>query len=352
MNSKNFLDFSVNVNPFGPPKEIIEKLYYCINNEVYKFYPDPNYRLLRETLSKAYTINERDLVPTAGASEALFLAIKCLINRGFRNVLLLSPTYGEPEIKALAEELGARTSFILMNETQDKFYVNFDSIIDNMKNVENVFLIISNPNNPTGIYIDQNEIMDIAESLKGKGFLIIDEAYLELSGKRGSLDLLNRYENIIVIRTLTKLFATPGFRVGFLASGNDKLIECIETLRPTWNIDSISSCVFSGRPLEEKEWFKKFIFDTSERIKALREDLEKSLKKIGLKVFKSEANFVLSKIINYDPEEFYRKLYLRKIVVRNCSSFRGLDSRYFRIGIKDSSSNKVLLEAIKEVMKK
>ncbi len=352
IDSEKFLDFSVNVNPFGPPKEIVEKLYYCINNKAYKFYSDPNYRLLHKTLSEAYDIDEKNLVHTAGASEALFLIIKCLISRGFRNVFLLSPTYGEPEIKALAKELGARASFILMGEAQDKFYIDLDSLIDNMKDIKNTFLIISNPNNPTGIYIDQDNIKAIAESLEGRGFLIIDEAYSELSRKRGGLDLLNYYDNLIVVRTLTKLFATPGLRTGFLASRNKRLIECLEALRPTWNIDSISSCVFSGRPLRDKEWFKKFISDTSGKIKALREDLENGLKKIGFKVFRSEANFILSKIIiNYNPEEFYRKLYLKNIVVRNCDSFKGLDPRYFRVGVKDCSSNKVLLETIKEVIK-
>ena len=351
IDSKRFLDFSVNVNPFGPPKEIVEKLHYCINNEVYRFYPDPNYRLLRKTLSEAYDIDEKNLVPTAGASEALYLTTKCLVSRGFRHVFLLSPTYGEPEIKALAEELGARVSFILMSETQDKFYIDLDSLIDNIKNVERAFLIMSNPNNPTGIYINQSDIETIAELLDGRGFLIVDEAYSELSGKRGSLDLLNCYDNLIAIRTLTKLFATPGLRVGFLASGSKRLIKCLEALRPTWNIDSISSCVFSGKPLEDKKWFRRFVLDSSEGVKALRKDLEDGLKKLGLRVFKSEANFILSKIIDLDPEEFYRKLYLKNIIVRNCNSFRGLSSRYFRVGVKDCSSNKVLLEAIREVIK-
>ncbi len=347
---ENVIDFSANLNPLGVPEEIERKVKACIGKDVYKYYPDPNYVKLKETLSTAYNVETRSIVVTNGASEALSLSLLCLVNRGVRKTILISPTYGEDEISAASEELGLKVSYSLLKEGEEDFRLNVNEVLKELNLSNGILLIMSNPNNPTGTYIERDYIEEILEVLKGRGYLLIDEAYIEFSGSQGYLDLIDNYENLLIVRTLTKFLGSPGLRVGFLASGNNSLIECIDKIRPTWNIDSLSACVISGEPLSDAAWLSSFRQRTLSEVSELRKDLERKLRGLGFRTYRSRANFILAKGDFQDPKAFYEELRVRRVKVRNCQSFRGLGSEYFRVAVRDPSAQGLLLRALEEVL--
>jgi threonine-phosphate decarboxylase len=341
-------DFSTNLNPLGPPNEVKQKISYCIEKEVYKYYPDPSYDDLKKTLADFYGVKYSNLVVTNGASEAISLVLKCIALRGVKELILVSPTFGEEEILSLAGELKVKVENFMLKEEDDRFKLDLDALIDFIDKKERFTILLSNPNNPTGMYIDLNCIEEVLDHVKDKGLLIIDEAYIELSGKRSSVQLLRG--NLVIIRTLTKLFATPGLRVGAVITENSNIISCVDRIRPTWNIDSLSACTYAGEPLESEEWRRRFIEESVEKVREWRSILLKGAKNLGFKVFNSEANFVLVKNDIIKPKTFYDHLMKKGIKVRNCSSFKGLDERYVRIAVKEPIKISLLLNSLKEVV--
>ncbi|MGC8597114.1 MAG: pyridoxal phosphate-dependent aminotransferase [Thermocladium sp.] len=320
----NMIDFSVNTNPIGPPNFLTP----CSFLE----YPDHEYKDLRHAVAEFYGID--DVVPVNGASEAL--SILPLIMKPSK-IITVAPSYGDYEERSLA--LGIPHEYIFMYNDGSSF-----SIREMPPLGDNIMLYISNPNNPTGSGIGLTKLISIAESING--FLVVDEAYIELS----TIDTVlgKGPENIVVIRSFTKSLSMPGLRIGFLYSRNDYIMKKIRTLLPSWNINSCADELVTTLLSQYGVQYRNYIEASRQYIKLGAAQLINGMKRLGLTVFETTANYLLVKS-PLDAVELTRRLIREGILIRPAHTFMGLGPTYFRVAVKDKASNEVLLNAFSRI---
>ncbi len=318
------IDFSVNTNPIGPPNFLTP----CSFLE----YPDHEYKDLRHAVAEFYGID--DVVPVNGASEAL--SILPLIMKPSK-IITVAPSYGDYEERSLA--LGIPHEYIFMHNDGSSF-----SIREMPPLGDNIMLYISNPNNPTGSGIGLTKLISIAESING--FLVVDEAYIELS----TIDTVlgKGPENIVVIRSFTKSLSMPGLRIGFLYSRNDYIMKKIRTLLPSWNINSCADELVTTLLSQYGVQYRNYIEASRQYIKLGAAQLINGMKRLGLAVFETTANYLLVKS-PLDAVELTRRLIREGILIRPAHTFMGLGPTYFRVAVKDKASNEVLLNAFSRI---
>jgi len=340
------IDFSSNLNPLGPPNELIDAIKSCVSEEAYRFYPDPNYYELRKLLSRLYGVSNDELVVTNGASEALTLSLLTVMRFGINTLVVISPTFSDKELMITAKALGFKTLTFLMKDVGNKFVLDCEEVVNLVKS-KKVAILLSNPNNPTGTYVPLKVLKYIAESVK-EGYLIIDEAYLEFTNKSSATCL--GMDNVLVVKTLTKIFAAPGLRVGALISYNKEFIEVADYIRPTWNIDSLSECVYS-KLLSDESFIKYFISRTKQVISDWRSYMITKLRELGLVVYNSEANFVLVKHEDIPSSELYSRLLREGIAIRRADTFIGLSKYFSRLCVRSPDDVNKLVVALGRVLK-
>jgi threonine-phosphate decarboxylase len=329
------IDFSVNTNPLGSPERVREILARCLEKRVYERYPDYNYSRIKSLLADFYGVQEKYIVPTNGAAEAINLVITA-----FRpsKIIVLEPSYGEYE--DFAKALGIEYRDTYMRISGERFYVDTHELEKECE--EDSLIIITNPNNPTGSYSDRRELIDFARRCEAR--ILLDEAYIELCDSC-PIEIGEIPENIIIIRTLTKWLSIPGLRIGFTYTLDEKLLEKIDLLRPPWNINSFAECLVEELFMDKK-YLRDFIEISREFIRSERSRLRDLLRKLGVRVYESDTNILLLELIN--AQEIIRRLWRRRIAVRSCVNFKGLGSNYIRIGIKSRDKNDLLIKYLSE----
>ena len=208
-------------------------------------------------------------------------------------------------------------------------------------------LWLGNPNNPDGKIILRKDIENICEN-NPTTIIIIDEAYAELcSGFESVNDLVNTYNNLIVVRSLTKAFAIPGIRLGYIVASTS-IIEKLKAIKMPWSVNKIA--IEAGKFILDN--YQKLLPDknaVSTESKVLQNELNNIAQ---LEVIPSDCNYFLVKLEKSDAAGL--KQYLIEnygLLIRDASNFRGLDNSYFRIAIQKPEYNEMLAEGIKEWIK-
>lgn len=341
---RDVIDFSVNANPLGPPEILKEEVARCCKDGVYTSYPDSNYTELKTAIAYFHDLDENLLIACNGASEALNLAIIALKPR---KLLVISPSYGDYDL--LCEGIGAECRHLMMQETGGIFKFDMGQVIDEAENLgENVVIVVTNPNNPTGLVIGEDVLLRMASELGERSWLIVDEVYAELSGYEGLLG--KDVENLIVVRSFTKVFGVPGLRLGFAYTSSKKLLRRMEAIRPTWNISSIAEAVFKRILVEAKDELWSFIRRSSQYIAEERVKLMQSLSRLGYYVYESKANLLLLKHPWIDSRTLRNELLRRyRIHIRPAHTFYSLTKFHTRVAVRKSSENDLLVRALEEV---
>ncbi len=334
---EGIIDFSSNLNPLGIPKILEEKILEAIEKRLYKYYPDSNYKELREAIAKFFNINVENLVVTNGSSEAISLILSLL--RPDR-IYLIEPTFGDYDLIAKALNLK------IVRYKYDERDNSFKFELKDLKIDEEGLLIICNPNNPTGSFISSEDIIEFANKYK-EMYILIDEAYIELSDYE-SIIYERLPKNIIVLKTFTKVFSIPGLRIGFVYSKNHEIIESIDYLRPIWNINSIADYSLTKALKESADDLWDFIYESKKVVKFERKFLYEGLKKY-FKVYKSVANFLLLKS-NISAEYIKSELLKKKIYVR-ISNHYGLSNNYIRVSVRRRFENELLIKSLEEILR-
>ena len=338
---KDILDYSSNINPLGVPESL--KKAVSENFSVLTRYPDINYTELRESIGKYNNIESENIIAGNGATEVLFLYIKALKPK---KVLIAAPTFAEYERAVKNAE--CEIDFFELKE-EDNFILNKDKFIQKAKNYN--LAVICNPNNPTGKFISKEIIFEINENLKKSGTkLFIDECFIEfILGWKEKTSALFKSENIFILRALTKFFALPGLRLGYGICFDKKIIEKINEIREPWSVNGFAD--LAGKViLNDIEYIK----NTEKWILEERKYFTDSLKKIEenkkIKIYATETNFILIKLLEMTSEEFKSRMEEKNILVRNASNFKFLDNSFIRFAIKDREKNKKVIEAVREVL--
>ena len=309
-------DFSVNLNPLGPPASL-SNLMNSMRNIDWQNYPDTACLEPAKNLAEAHKIKPEFVTLGNGATE-LFSIILNAFN--IKSADYLSPCYSG------YKEVCKKTRV-------DCFPIkNLDEI-----NSDAVF--IGYPNNPTGDLINRHNLLNLVHSNKTKLF-IVDESFMDfvIDSESRTLISLNIPKNLIVVKSLTKIFNIAGIRLGIAVSKN-KNIEKMNQFRLPWSVNAIAqkaaTILYSD---------KHFIEKTQTEIRKLREELSERLSTIrGIKIFPSMTNFILFQSDNF---ELQQKLLSKKIFIRSCENIEGLGPGYYRIAVKNKDTNDILADAI------
>ena len=331
------IDFSSNINPLGIPETVISA---AVNSIKYTGrYPDINSRKLIDAISAYENVPNEFIFVSNGAAEAIFRIAACLKPEAG---LITAPSFSEYE-KSM-KLFGTNINHYPLKE-ENSFKIKEDVL--NCINEKTDIAFICNPNNPTGQITDKGILEKIILKLKEeKAFLAVDECFLafaENSEKYSTVDLLNKYDNLIVIKAFTKIFAIPGIRLGYCMSSNEELINNLKSMGPPWNVSTIAQAAGIAA-VEEREYLKR----TVAYVKEERSYLFNELKKTGINAYESHANYILFKT---DIPDLKEKMLNRKILIRSCSNYMNLSRKYYRIAVRTKEENKIFIEKLKEIMR-
>lgn len=336
----DFIDFSSNINPLGCSN--IAKKYVIDNIDMVSIYPDPNYVDLKSSISNYCNCLSQNIILGNGATELISGFINTI---NPTNALLICPVYSEYE-----KELNKINCNIdkYFHKVENDFIININDLRSTISINNYDLVIICNPNNPTGFTFSKNDIEILLEC--SNSFFMIDETYIEFTdiGKFSSTSLVDTYDNLFVIRGTSKFFSTPGIRLGYGLISNTKVKNNINSHLDLWNINIFSSIM--GEVM-----FKDydFIKNSYELINSERQYLLNELNSIdNLKVYNTNSNFILCEIKSkkLTSSELKNKLLNKRIIIRDCSSFEGLNEYFFRVCILKHDENKLLIDSIKSTL--
>lgn len=336
-------DFSGNINPLGFPPNVKKAL--AENLDIISTYPDKNYTALKNSISK-YTGADSDYIAVGnGSTELISTFIKTV---HAKKTLILGPAYSEYEREAQLCE--SEFSYFALEE-KNKFLVDIEKLLQALT-PEIGLLIICNPNNPTGTAITQKQMkLLLSQCKKNHTYVMVDETYIEFSDNLDeicSIPLVESYDNLFVIRGISKFFAAPGIRLGYAVCSNKTFLSVLKKVQDPWSVNILAS--FAGEQLfKEIEFIKetKHLI-TTERKKAL-EEFEKWQ---NITAFPSSSNFILLKLLSnkISSSEIFEKLIVKKILIRDAASFTFLDKSYLRFCILKPEQNAVLLKELKNII--
>lgn len=331
------VDFSANINPFGYP-DYLKSLYTDAFEDI-GVYPDADSSELIKAISESTKVSPEHILPGNGGAE--------LINASgilFRNkkVGLIQPNFAEYERSLKANEADLTC---ITGKVSNDFKVEL-SDIKNIMTEEFSALYLSSPNNPSGHVYLRSEIEEILTICRScNSYLLVDEAFIDFTnGDNSVFDLVEKNENLIVFRSLTKMYGIPGIRIGYMGAGDISIIERMKSLLPEWSVNSVAQKI--GTTLIKDI---KFVENSRNKINNLKINFKKSLDSIkGIKRLESEANYFLCRLDAKEQNAHELKDFLgrRGIIIKVCDSYKGLDKSWFRVAVRTESDNCRLTEEI------
>lgn len=338
---EDIMDFSSNINPFGSSK--LAKEYIVNNIDKVSVYPDPEYLELKTSISNYCNCSIDNILLGSGATELISSFIKTI---NPKKALILSPAYSEYE-KELSKIKCNITKYFSKKEYN--FTINIDNLIEIINKDNYELIIICNPNNPTGFTFSKNEIEKILNNTNS--FVMVDETYIEFTNTSiySSTSLVDKYDNLFVIRGTSKFFSTPGIRLGYGLISNYKVMYEMNSNLDLWNIN-----IFASMMGEVMFNDNKFIENTYSLMIKERDYLVNELSKFtDLKIYNSQGNFILCEIKSKSitAKEVREKLIHKRIIIRDCVSFDGLDEYFFRVCILKPEENKLLIDNLINIFK-
>lgn len=328
------VDFSSNVNPLGFPAPVKKLL--KTNLQKISIYPDPNSTDLKRNLAKHLHTSIDNLIIGNGATEIIYNFCRATISKN-TPVLIPIPTFGEYE--AASHLCGGKVEFFkTMNLNA--------SISDFIKKIpKNGCVFICNPNNPTGSFVPKNIMLQILRAAKSRSTVVfVDECFMELTQnpQESLADHADR-EHLFILRSFTKSFGLAGLRIGY-GIGNERMISILHNIKMPWNVSGLSQEA-AALALSDKDFLSK----TRGLIQKENNFLKHSISKLnGYRCIDSSTNFILIKT-KAKSKTLQRKLLKKNILIRDCSTFRGLDESYIRIAVKTRKENKKLVEALEKL---
>jgi len=338
------LDFSGPINFLGPSPKAVEAVKR--HARLIRFYPDPNPSEFRAEIARyvGHGVDAANVILGNGSIELIYMiteAFPC----GFKAVIPV-PSFTEYEKAVL--RVGGEPIFVRL---PDNFVLDVESV-KKAVTADTRLVSICNPHSPSGTLYSRETVLDLVEFCRKKDVVVsVDENYIEFSENGQDTTMVGyvkKYENLFVIRSVTKFYGMPGIRLGY-GIATESLIDTLQTARQPWSINSLAGYVTLAA-------FKdtEFIENTKRTIAKERARFAKMLSEVGgFHVFPSETNFLLVKILNSKFTSTMLKEQMSKegILIRDCSTFVGLDDSYFRVTVRAFRENLKFVKTLKNVLK-
>ncbi len=333
---EEIVDFSASLNPLGPPPWLRAEIGARIADLVH--YPDPEALALREAAARRYGRPADCFLAGNGSSDLLFL---CARLPGFIRAIVPQPAYADYGNAARAAGLVVED---LALDPQEGFALCFASLEAALSRGP-AMVFLGQPGNPSGRTADPDRLRVLAES-RPDSLFVVDEAFADFIP---GLDRLagSAPDNVLVHLSLTKIFAVAGLRLGLVAGSPERIAE-LSALAAPWQAGSLAQAV-GARALADAAYIEASVAAVTK----LRTEFARSLRGVkGLSVFPGEANFLLCRIdaSGKDGEELFRFCLERRLAIRRCANYPGLDERYVRFAVRCAEDNERLLRAVAEYL--
>lgn len=340
---ESIIKFGANVNPLGLSGSVRKAL--AEHLDLITSYPDRDYKELRRVIASYCNTDMNYVVTGNGSTELISLLIS---QRRARHALLIGPTYSEYE-RELSLTGGKITTYYL-DESRD-FRLD-------MKDLEHAltddmdFLILCNPNNPTSSALTRNELYVLVKLCKERGiFVMIDETYVEFApsiDEITAIPLVSDYDNLMILRGVSKFFAAPGLRLGYGITSNQSFLSNLKKHQNPWSLNSLGA--YAGELMLQDT---DYIGRTRELILAERDRCLSVLRSFRyVKVYPAYGNFILIKLLKEGITSFavFEHTVRQGMMIRDCSSFEGLPGEYVRFCIMNPEDNTRLLDCMAELL--
>jgi histidinol-phosphate aminotransferase len=325
----SWIKLNTNENPYPPSPKVVTAIQAEIgfDGASLRTYPSASSQKLREAAGKLYGFDPSWIIMANGSDEVLNNLIRACAAQG-QDIGYVHPSYSY--YSTLAEIQGAA---VCTYGLKDNFIIEAFPECYHGK----VFFLTS-PNSPLGFAFPLSYIEEIAKNCSG--LLVIDEAYADFADEN-ALELVKKYKNVVVTRTLSKSYALAGMRLG-LAIAHPEIIAALDKIRDHYNLDRLAqaACVAA---LEDQDYFR----ESCRKIIATREWFSNELIQIGYNVIPSQGNFVFASPSDRNGKRVYDGLFARKILVRLLSE--PLLSHGLRISIGTREEMEATLNALKDI---
>lgn len=331
------VDFSASINPLGPSPRAVRAVREALPQLIH--YPDPDCVALRRALAARWRLDSGRILIGNGSSELIHLLPRAL---GIRHALLIGPTFSEYE-RAVALA-GGRVSYLHAGRSED-YRPPVDRALSVLRRsrqtIDTIFLC--NPNSPTGRGVDATAVRTLVQAAARRRLrVVVDETFVEYCPRRSVLRDVPRRANLLVLRSLTKFYAMPGLRLGYLV-GAAPVIRRARELQPPWSVNTPAQ-VFAVAALSDRDHAdRSLVFMERERA-ALVAGLTALP---GVTVFPAEANFLLVELPTpLSAGACAAALARQGLLIRDCSSVPGLNRRTIRVAVRRRAQNRRLVAAL------
>lgn len=337
------LDFSASINPLGPPKSAIAAIKAQLPNLV--AYPSPGYDQLRSALNQLHPHLTPDwIMPGNGSAELLTWVARELAQ--LQETSLITPAFSDYQ-RAL-NAFGAKLKQYPLLAPEGR---NGEWGMENQEWQKSALpphqrgLLLNNPHNPTGLLLQREAILPLLEQF---ALVVVDEAFMDFltpDQEQSLISVVKEYENLVILRSLTKFYSLPGLRFGYCIA-HPKLLQRWQQWRDPWSVNSLAEAAAIA-VVQDTE----FQITTWNWLKEARRQLFEGLAAIrGLQPYKSAANFLLVHSEQSVTQLQEKLLKQRQILIRDCLSFPELGDRYFRVAVRTKAENQRLLDGLDAII--
>lgn len=314
--------------------------------EILKSSPPTHCEGLMRVIAKCRGLKIENIIVGGGFSDLMFAFFPNMIKKG-EKVLILDPMYGEYAhiFKNVIVANLIRHRLTAVND----FCINIKLLLHDILKYRPKMVVLVNPNSPTGKIIKKSDLLNLIKSIPKNIVVVIDETYIEYVGTLQSLEKeVARRGNLVIIKSMSKVYALSGARVGYIVA-HSNILNRISQFIPPWSVSLIGQ-IAGVEALNDPIYYRKKYQETDN----LREKMVAELKNIhSIKVYNSIANFFLIELLGkgLKADEIVLKLRKQKIYLRDCTSMSTqFNNDFIRIAVKDEQTNKIIVNALKEVL--
>jgi histidinol-phosphate aminotransferase len=329
-NRKDKIKLDLNENLMGCSLKVIEAIKRVSCDEISMY---PEYDNFMDKLALYLNLETNNLMLTNGADEALRIIMDTYLDKGDRIIIPIPTFY---IFESYSEIIGAKK--IIINYTTDLSF----PVEDILKKIDNKtkMIAIVNPNNPTGTIVERESLIKILE--KGKNSIVlVDEAYFQFSNK-SCKDLINKYNNLIIVQTFSKGFGLAGVRLGYIIS-NENVINNLKKIVLPYRVNGLS-IIAGSAALDDLDFVNHYV----NLVRDNRSYLHNELNKIGVKTYPSDANFIVANF-GENLDVIFKNLKEKNILVNNVSNLPMLNG-CLRIAVGTKNQMETLITEIKDVL--
>ena len=330
------IKLSANESALGPSPKAV-KSYNSIGRGFVR-YPDSDGTFFRKVLAKKFKLKRDRIILGSGSDQIFEMVCKLFLNRGDEVIV---PEYSFIIYRIYSRMFGANVRYA----KEKNFKPSVDSILDCV-NKKTKIVFLANPNNPTGTYLEKNEILKLRKKLRSDILLVIDDAYYEYIDDPSyacGIELFSNSENVIVTRTFSKIYGLAGLRIGW-GYGPKKIIKKLYEIKPPFNV-SRPALFAATEAVKDTKWLNKAIKHNNFWAKKIFDLVEK----IGISTNKTNVNFFLLNFnfVKFSAKQVFNKLANSGILVRQMDVYSIKNS--LRVTIGNSKENKKLILELRRI---